>query len=94
MRGNCGPHVWPRPLCKRSRILPTRCIAEALEAARARVQQELRDASDEGIGPRLLAAVIAPDGGHSEPVGDSKSSPNVKPIDLKDELEHFADYMG
>jgi len=62
------------------------------DAARAR-EHERRDESDEGIGPRLLAAVIASDGGHLEPVGVLKSSPNVKPINRKHELEQFADCM-
>ena len=45
------------------------------------------------MGARLLASVIASDGGHLEPT-DNKGSPNVRPIDLGEEVDEFVDFVA
>ena len=50
--------------------------------------------SDDEGGERLQVAVVASDGGHLKPVADSKSAPDVSPINPNDELKELADYLG
>ena len=64
-----------------------------LVAAEARVLEELKEETDANLGERLRVAVVASDGGHLEPIGDSKA-PHMRPIDLSDELDQFADFVG
>lgn len=67
---------------------------EAVEAARERVEQELREESDGAISERLRAALTACDGGHLEPVYGVEAEAKVKPIDIDDELEELADFLS
>ena len=55
--------------------------------------EELKEETDANLGERLWVAVVASDGGHLEPIGDSKA-PHVRPLDLSDELDQFADFIG
>jgi len=70
-----------------------RLAGEELHAAEVRIREDLREEEDTDIGARLLASVIALDGGHLEPT-DNKGSPNVRPIDLSEELDEFADFIA
>jgi hypothetical protein len=70
-----------------------RLPGEELHAAEVRIREDLREEEDTDIGARLLASVIASDGVHLEPT-NNKGSPNVRPIDLSEELDEFADFIA
>ena len=72
----------------------TRMLEEGLAAARTRIEEELRDEANSGIGLRLRAALIAADGGHLEPVYGSRDEALARPLDLEEELEELADYLS